>query len=671
MRKPFIRAAALLAGTLLALGITGLRHAHSSRSATPIADSSRPTSAADNPPSASPASASSSRAPVTAPSIPHSPARPHGLLGGGEPVRLDAIPSGTPLRESLERLTPAVLARALNALSQLTFNALDADSLRADFTGAIYASCPAPRLLPSSANTAADSAATSATASTPVMSAASLPIATPPLFHSRPGATKIIYLDFNGHVVTGTAWNTESGVSSYDCLAYDVDGDATTFNDDEQGRIAQIWQRVSEDYAPFDVDVTTEEPAVFNRYTARALITRTTDRNDVALPQSTRGGVSYVGDFGQSDFPSRSPAFVYYNNLGAGYAPYVAEVAAHEVGHNMGLTHDGTSTTPYYGGHGSGETSWGPIMGSPYGRNITQWSKGEYDDANNTQDDLAIIAGKLSYRADDAGDTTPAATASSIVGHTLTAGGVIESAGDADVFSFSIASAGAVSLAATPFVDASSNQSGNLDLQLALLSSSGTVLLTNSPADSPRASITTTLPAGAYFLRITPDATGAPLANPPSGYTLYGSLGQYTLTGSLPAGATFAGFVAQYFSITEQLDAAASGPNADPDGDGFSNLLEYAGARNPRQPDASSSPLSAAGISGAYLTLTYDRRLDAPDLTYSIQASDDLVGWTTPAAIEQVSVTPLSSTVERVTVRDTSALTTGARHFLRLKITTP
>jgi len=33
-------------------------------------------------------------------------------------------------------------------------------------------------------------------------------------------------------------------------------------------------------------------------------------------------------------------------------------------------------------------------MGAAFDRNVTQWSKGEYYLANNTQDDLAIIAGK-------------------------------------------------------------------------------------------------------------------------------------------------------------------------------------------------------------------------------------------------------------------------------------
>lgn len=67
------------------------------------------------------------------------------------------------------------------------------------------------------------------------------------LLHSNPGADQIAYLDFTGH-------------GSY--RAYSVDSDRDTFNDTERSRIRQIWQRVSEDYAPFGIDITTEEPDV-------------------------------------------------------------------------------------------------------------------------------------------------------------------------------------------------------------------------------------------------------------------------------------------------------------------------------------------------------------------------------------------------------------------------
>jgi hypothetical protein len=43
-----------------------------------------------------------------------------------------------------------------------------------------------------------------------------------------------------------------------------------------------------------------------------------------------------------------------------------------QVGHNGGLNHDGTSTTGYYTGHGSGVTGWAPIMGVGYYQNLVQ-----------------------------------------------------------------------------------------------------------------------------------------------------------------------------------------------------------------------------------------------------------------------------------------------------------
>jgi serralysin len=44
---------------------------------------------------------------------------------------------------------------------------------------------------------------------------------------------------------------------------------------------------------------------------------------------------------------------------------YTAEAISHEVGHTLGLSHDGriTPSEGYYAGHGSGDTGWAPIMG--------------------------------------------------------------------------------------------------------------------------------------------------------------------------------------------------------------------------------------------------------------------------------------------------------------------
>jgi hypothetical protein len=76
--------------------------------------------------------------------------------------------------------------------------------------------------------------------------------------HSRPSSNKVIYLDFNGHNITGTAWNDKNGYIL--APAFSTDSVPSTFSTSEQAIINEVWQRVSEDFAPFDVDVTTEYP---------------------------------------------------------------------------------------------------------------------------------------------------------------------------------------------------------------------------------------------------------------------------------------------------------------------------------------------------------------------------------------------------------------------------
>ena len=75
---------------------------------------------------------------------------------------------------------------------------------------------------------------------------------------------------------------------------------------------------------------------------------------------------------------------------------------------------------------------------------------------------------------------------------------------------------------------------GNLDIELTLSDSAGNQIAVSSPASSTSATFATTVPGGSYFLKVAGVGAGTPTANPPSGYTSYGSLGQYTLSGSVP-----------------------------------------------------------------------------------------------------------------------------------------
>lgn len=64
--------------------------------------------------------------------------------------------------------------------------------------------------------------------------------------HSRPGASKVILLDFDGHTTANTNWNAAYG--SITSPAYDVDGVPTSFSSTELSNIYAMWRAVAEDY---------------------------------------------------------------------------------------------------------------------------------------------------------------------------------------------------------------------------------------------------------------------------------------------------------------------------------------------------------------------------------------------------------------------------------------
>ena len=262
--------------------------------------------------------------------------------------------------------------------------------------------------------------------------------------NSRPTASRVIYLDFNGHVTNDPAWGSSTIVSS----GFDLDGSPSTFSTAERAAIFEIWQRVTEDYLPFDVNVTTADPGVeaLRRtgtldatFGQRVVIGPTNwyaPQSNCRLPgQSCTLGITLVGVF---DRNADTPAFVFTADVAV---RTIAEAVSHEAGHTFGLSHDGTPTSAYYNGHGV----WAPIMGrgTDPSKPFTQWSKGEYVGANNTQDDIEQIASLTGFRPDDHGGSPERAT---VVASSSTTSGVIGTTGDRDVFAVDV---GAGNLAVT------------------------------------------------------------------------------------------------------------------------------------------------------------------------------------------------------------------------------
>lgn len=349
--------------------------------------------------------------------------------------------------------------------------------------------------------------------------------------HSLPGATKTIYLDFDGHTTTNTAWLNGATIIS---PAYDIDGNTSNFSNTELANIVEIWERVAEDFKPFNVDITTEDPGLEalrntggsdNAWGLRVAIGG--DWQTVLPSLGSAGGWSFVGTYGRE---IAGPAFVFPGSLGNGNPKSVAEATSHEAGHSLGLSHDGTATLEYYPGHGSGPTGWAPIMGVGYSRNLSQWSKGEYNGANQTQDDLAIITNNTNgfgYRNDDYGSTI--ANASNLIiqnSTTINTTGIIERNTDQDFFRFILTVGGSVSINVDPAA-----KGPNLDIEAKLYNSSGTVLSTSNPTGALNASFNTTLAAGTYYISIDGVGEGNVLG---TGYSDYGSLGFYSITGTVP-----------------------------------------------------------------------------------------------------------------------------------------
>lgn len=202
------------------------------------------------------------------------------------------------------------------------------------------------------------------------------------VLESLHGAKAVIYLDFQG------GWTPSWGGITYARSAYN------------NAEIRDIWKRVAEDFMSFRINVTTDLRVFQNAAPGsrqRVVVTPT----DTAAPGA--GGVAYVGSF---NWTEETPCWAFVTNG----SKYCAQACSHEAGHTLGLVHDGQEVNglhvEYYYGHGEGDTGWAPIMGVAYYQNVTQWSKGEYIDANNPQQQLAIIASQnnVGFRPDDTGD---------------------------------------------------------------------------------------------------------------------------------------------------------------------------------------------------------------------------------------------------------------------------
>lgn len=248
---------------------------------------------------------------------------------------------------------------------------------------------------------------------------------------SRPGAPRVIYLDFNGGWIDNTYWNSEYNEDER------IDFASSNLSVDDRVR---AWAHAAEDFKAFNVNVTNVKSAYdavgsSNRVYVVITPTKSWYGDDPDEEVTAKGGVSEVGSYGSSG----CVAWVWNTDwLSAG------DTISHEAGHALGLYHSGyyniveNDYRKYYRGHGEGSAGWAPIMGIGFDepRFLTTWDNGSYPWATSDQNQKFVLGNELGSVSDDHGDSTSAATTLAAEGNgpIFQGKGRLDAAADVDYF---------------------------------------------------------------------------------------------------------------------------------------------------------------------------------------------------------------------------------------------
>jgi hypothetical protein len=129
-------------------------------------------------------------------------------------------------------------------------------------------------------------------------------------------------------------------------------------------------------------------------------------------------------------------------------------------------------------------------------------------------------------------------------------------------------------------------------------------------------------------------------------------------------GQTFASWQAANFAASE-ITAGLADDTADCDLDGLSNLVEFALGTDPR---AVTPPLAPAILPDAMaqdrLTLSFTHPRALPGVSYAVEVSGDLQGWSDVPVLEITS----GATTDTVTALDPIPIADSAQRFMRIRV---